>query len=182
MNKRRVVTAAFISALLISAVAGTQFVNTAMAKTITVPDDYLTIQDAINAASEGDTIFVRQGNYEFPINQTLLINKTISLVAENAENTRVILHPPLIQTWLFSQPYWTYPSPITIQANYVKLANFTFVSDGGVVSVAGDAIRIVGNAFNTGFAAIGNGTQINGNKMTFLKLEGCPNQYLQGTI
>ncbi len=31
-------------------------------KTITVPDDYPTIVDAISKAKEGDTIFVKNGN------------------------------------------------------------------------------------------------------------------------
>ena len=40
---------------------------------MTVPDD-ATIQDAINAANEGDTIFVKKGTYE---EQTLQITKTL---------------------------------------------------------------------------------------------------------
>ncbi len=36
---------------------------TASAKTIYVPDDYSTIQQAVNAAKDGDTIVVRDGVY-----------------------------------------------------------------------------------------------------------------------
>ena len=49
-------------------------------RTIIVPDDYSAIQDAINAANEGDTIFVKKGTYEGPINQTLMVNKTLSVL------------------------------------------------------------------------------------------------------
>ena len=62
------------------------------AKTIIVPDDYPTIQSAVKAASTGDTVFVRKGNYDGPIAQTVFINKTLSLVGEEAENTKINLH------------------------------------------------------------------------------------------
>jgi len=52
-------------------------------KTIIVPDDYPTIQEAINAAISGDTIYVKAGTYF----ENLVINKTISLIGENADNT-----------------------------------------------------------------------------------------------
>lgn len=50
---------------------------------ITVPDNYLTIQEAINAASERDTIFVRNGTYY----ENVVVNKTVSLIGENRNNT-----------------------------------------------------------------------------------------------
>jgi nitrous oxidase accessory protein NosD len=53
--------------------------------TITVPDDYLTIQEAINAASSGDTIFVKNGTY----NENLITYKTLSLIGED-RNTTII--------------------------------------------------------------------------------------------
>ena len=59
--KRTALALTLIVALLFSAVAGTRFVKTAEA--ITVPDDYSTIQDAINAATQGDTVFVERGTY-----------------------------------------------------------------------------------------------------------------------
>jgi parallel beta-helix repeat protein len=53
-------------------------------KTIVVPDNYSTIQAAINSASEGDNIFVKSGTY---YNQSLVVNKTVSLVGEDAKTT-----------------------------------------------------------------------------------------------
>jgi len=51
--------------------------------TITVPDDYMTIQKAINAASDGDTVFVRNGTYY----ENVVVNKSVSLVGENRSTT-----------------------------------------------------------------------------------------------
>jgi len=52
---------------------------------ILVPVDYMKIQEAINAAKEGDTIFVSAGTYY----ENLRINKTVSLRGEN-KNTTII--------------------------------------------------------------------------------------------
>jgi parallel beta-helix repeat protein len=53
------------------------------AGTIIVPDDYPTIQVAINHANVGETVFVKSGVYP----EEVVINKTVSLVGENASNT-----------------------------------------------------------------------------------------------
>ena len=50
---------------------------------ILVPEDYRSIQQAINAAAPGDTVHVNNGTYYENIN----INKTIMLVGENPETT-----------------------------------------------------------------------------------------------
>ena len=50
---------------------------------IVVPDDYPTIQEAINNANEGDTVFVRSGTYY----ENVVVNKTISLIGERKETT-----------------------------------------------------------------------------------------------
>lgn len=44
--------------------------------------DYKKIQDAINNASEGDTIYVRSGTY----NENIAINKSINLIGEKRKN------------------------------------------------------------------------------------------------
>lgn len=63
-------------ALNVTAVASTP-------ATITVPDNYPTIQAAINAASAGDTVYVRAATYV----ENLVVNKTLSLVGEGTKNT-----------------------------------------------------------------------------------------------
>lgn len=51
--------------------------------TLIVPDDYKSIQDAINNASSGDIICVRLGIYY----ENIVINKSITLIGENREST-----------------------------------------------------------------------------------------------
>ncbi len=57
-------------------------IGVAESRTFSVPDDYLTIQEAINAATPGDTIKVAPGIYH----ENIIINKTLSLIAQN-QNT-----------------------------------------------------------------------------------------------
>lgn len=51
--------------------------------TIIVPDDFSTIQEAINAANQGDTIYVKTGIY----NENVVVNKALLLIGENKEGT-----------------------------------------------------------------------------------------------
>ena len=51
--------------------------------TIKVPDDFPTIQEAVNNAGSGDTIFVRRGKYA----ENIVINKSITLMGEDREET-----------------------------------------------------------------------------------------------
>jgi parallel beta-helix repeat protein len=120
-------------------------------RTIVVPDDYPTIQAAINNAYEGDTVFVKKGTYEFPINQTLVISKTISFMGEDAENTIINLHPPIIQTgWHLVTPQYGYDHPIKIEANGVHFSGFTITRVGGSMRVSGVGTHITGNHIETG--------------------------------
>lgn len=48
-----------------------------------VPDDHPTIQAAINNASDGDAIFVRNGTYY----ENVILNKTVSLIGESRNTT-----------------------------------------------------------------------------------------------
>jgi parallel beta-helix repeat protein len=54
-------------------------------KTIVVPDDYATIQDAINNANNWDTVFVKNGTYA----ENLVVNKTVTL--EGEDKTTVVI-------------------------------------------------------------------------------------------
>jgi nitrous oxidase accessory protein len=57
----------------------------ATAATLRVPQDYPTIQDAVNAASPGDTIEVAAGTYF----ENVIVNTTVTIVGENSTATIV---------------------------------------------------------------------------------------------
>jgi len=57
--------------------------NVFAANLIKVPDDYPTIQEAINAAAPGDTITVAEGYYYGHV----VVNKTLTLLGEDPETT-----------------------------------------------------------------------------------------------
>ena len=158
------------------------FTAKAEAKTIIVPDDYQTITDAIGNATEGDTILVKKGTYEGPINQTLAINKTLSLIGEDAKNTKISLHPPLVPYTIFTQTFWGYSNPIKIEANNVKLIGFTITSDGGSISTVGNTLQITGNVMSMGVSVTGNKTQIINNTMPSVNLSGSNQTIANNTI
>jgi len=83
------------------------------ALTITVPDDYSTIQEAINNANDGDTVFVRASNY----NERIILNVSISLIGEAKETTIIDVRGV--------------GNPLEIKANGTIVSGFTF-SYGGV--------------------------------------------------
>jgi parallel beta-helix repeat protein len=87
MNKN--VTCAFVPGLLFLLVLGAACLGSNWivrgASTIIVPDDYSTIQEAINNAGDGDTISVKAGTYY----EHVVVNKTISLVGEDNRTTIV---------------------------------------------------------------------------------------------
>jgi len=92
------------------------------------PADFHTINEAMSAASDGDTILVFSGNYE----ETLFVEKSLKLIGQN-ENTTVI------------QGSGTF-AVVHITANNVILANFT-VQNGtvGVLVEGSYNSRIVNN-------------------------------------
>jgi nitrous oxidase accessory protein NosD len=62
----------------------------AEAATVVVPDDFSTIQEAVEYAAEGDTVFVKNGVYTVDDNTRLVIDKTLSLIGEDPENTVIL--------------------------------------------------------------------------------------------
>jgi pectin methylesterase-like acyl-CoA thioesterase len=59
-------------------------VTKVVATEIVVPDDYPTIQQAVNAASDGDIVRVRAGTY---IEDIVINGKSLSLIGEGRSNT-----------------------------------------------------------------------------------------------
>ncbi|MCK5112769.1 MAG: right-handed parallel beta-helix repeat-containing protein, partial [Thermoplasmatales archaeon] len=81
--------------------------------------NYTKIQDAIDNASEGDTVFVFSGTYFGHIN----INKSINLIGENKNTT-------------FITGFLAYT--ISIVADWVNISGFTIQNDGR----SGEGVRI----------------------------------------
>jgi parallel beta-helix repeat protein len=77
------------------------------ANTIIVPDEYDTIQEAINAANPGNTVYVKPRTYY----ENITINKTINLIGENPATTIIDGDP--------------YGIRITIDADNVRVQGFT---------------------------------------------------------
>ena len=71
---RKVVFTVFASFLILTA-----FASVSAAKTIYVPDDYERIQWAVDNASDGDTIIVRDGTYY----ENVFVNKKLTIKSEN---------------------------------------------------------------------------------------------------
>jgi nitrous oxidase accessory protein NosD len=122
----------------------------AVSRTIIVPDDYPTINSAIGNATAGDTILVKNGTYEE--GETLEIDKTLTLIGEDAANTIIKLHPPYNITWILTESYFTLSNAITIKVNNVKLSNLTITiaAPGGHIATIGDGTQIVGSKIDTG--------------------------------
>jgi len=79
---------------------------------IIVPDDYPTIQEAINAANLGDTVSVRNGTYC----EHVVVNKSISLIGENPTTTII----DGCETG----------NVVFLRANNIKISGFTIRNSG----------------------------------------------------
>ena len=133
-----------ISTLLLSAVVAGLPVQ-AEARTIVVPDDYSTIQEAIDNASEGDTIFVKRGVYV----ENTVVNKSVSLIGEDRDSTMIDV-----------------TAGLKVQSNNVTIAGFTIYDGYDGISLATNYCNISGNKItNTthGIVVFGYENSISGN-------------------
>lgn len=171
--RRKIVTLLLILGFLTSSSVLSCLPVQAKSRTILVPDDYPTITAAIANSIDGDIIFVKKGTYEEPINQTLIINKSISLIGENVYETKLILHPPLIPIVMFPDTrLMVHDYGIKIETNQASLVSLTITSDGNGISVSGDAAVLTGNRLNMGVNIEADCVQIISNTMTFITVSG----------
>jgi len=129
---------------------------------ITVPDDFPTIAAAIGNAANGAAIHVRAGIYEGPQNETLVINKTLSITGEGSLITRVNLHPALVEQSIFTSTFIVPSTAIIIVSNNVSLSGFTIIAPGGI-SVDGENIQVTDNRIEQG------GLRLSGSKSSFAR-------------
>jgi nitrous oxidase accessory protein len=123
-------------------------------KTIVVPDQCPTIQAAIDSSTNGNTILIKSGIYD---EKTLEINKSITIIGENAEDTIITLHPPYNVTWITTTPFFNFSNAISIVANNFALVNLTVViaEPGGYIFANGQQIQITGNNITTSHTTTG---------------------------
>ncbi len=158
-------------------------------KTLVVPDDYATIREAISAAAEGDLVLVKKGTYN---EQTLTINKPLTLKGESAEGTIIGFHPPLsFVGWNFVVPTYRYDNSLTINANDVEISGFTISAELTTETPADLANHTIGPPCNPPFSvaggakilSTGNNTKITGNTIkTGLSIEGSNQTVAENTL
>ena len=160
----------------------------AESRTIVVPDDYPTIQEAIGNATEGDTIFVKKGTYEITspdVNNTLLlfgleINKTLSIIGEDPENT-VIVFPP--DTRYGFPLLFSTKRGFNVTADNFEISNLTITNcDDGVI-VRGNRAT-VSNIITSSICVYGNYCNIFENSLSGpnwypVYIKGSFNNYMQ---
>jgi parallel beta-helix repeat protein len=97
----------------------------AESKTITVPDDFPSIQEAITMhADAGDTIFVKRGTYvENPV-----VNQSVSLVGEDRDATVIDV-----------------TAGLKVQSNFVNITGLTIYDGYHGITVSANSCRISGN-------------------------------------
>ncbi len=161
-------TAPILLLILVSSAISITEINVAEAdsRTLVVPDDHPTIASAIGNATDGDVIFVKKGTYDGPMNQTLVIAQSISLMGEDPENTTINLYPSWgLQGWEMMTPIYGYDSPISIKADNVHISGFTIRTVGGFlfVDVNGVGSEITENYLETGLALLKDSQKVIGN-------------------
>jgi len=136
----------------------------ANSKTVVVPDDYATIQGAIDAANEGDTVFVKKGNYQ---EETLEISKSISLVGEDVKETEIYFVTPLVDKQILGATIQVRSTAFSVNADEVTISGFTLNSkeytpiyDMEEFSANGDGIKIIDNIIGKNFILDFKGDQL----------------------
>lgn len=109
--------------------------------------NYSSIQNAIDNASESDTIFIYTGTYY----ENIIVNKTINIIGENKENT--------IINGCTKQANESFSIVFYILANQVKISNLTITNS----IIEHDFIQ--SPFFGTGILIKANNTVIQGNSI-----------------
>jgi parallel beta-helix repeat protein len=160
MRMRKSVTLLLILVFLLASSITTPLLVKAELKTIVVPDDYPTIQEAIDHSNAGDTVFVRAGKYTLTgLLSGLIIDKPISLIGENRENTILTKIP-------YKYEYCT----IEISADNVTFSGFTVKEGRSNIMVSGSNCKIIDNkiinSYYVGIGIGGSNNVISGNEIT----------------
>ena len=127
MNKTVLTSFTILCLLSIVFLIGYKISAKASPDVIHVPTDFPTIQEAINHATDGDTIFVHNGTYY----EHVILNKSVSLVGEYKDSTTIDGNET--------------GSVISITANNVNINGFTIQNSGPTDPDSGIYIISSGN-------------------------------------
>jgi parallel beta-helix repeat protein len=164
LKKREILKVLTLTIILFSAVWIFNIQTSHASKTIVVPQDYTTINEAINHASAGDTVAVKKGIYQ----ENVQINNSISIVGEDAKSTIII------GTGGGNRGF----AGIKVSADNVKVSGFTIESLNYTssslyatgINIQGDHCTITGNIIQNNylgiFCSIQSHTQITGNAIS----------------
>lgn len=162
MSRTKVTLIALIACVSLSicllAVYTSVHTSIAASRVLTVPDDYPTIQSAINNASTGDTVFVKNGLYS----ENVVVDKSVTLKGENNEKT-IISGPP--------GGRYGPTEAISVTANDVTITGFNIIDTIIGISVGNvNNTRIIGNNiaenYDLGISVSGRNTLVSDNNIT----------------
>ncbi len=118
--------------------------------TLVVPEDFATIQEAVNFAKSGDTIFVKAGTYS----ESVIINKTrLTLTGENKQTTVIDGGKGTQQSIRVEDADFVQISGFTIQNTYDGIcfyeSSFGSVSDCIITTCSFRGIILILSSFNS---------------------------------
>lgn len=118
--------------------------------TIVVPDDFATIQQAVNFAKSGDTIFVKAGTYS----ESIVIDKNrLTLTGENKQSTIIDGNGGTNQSLRVNNADFVKISGFTIQNTYDGIcfyeSSFGSVSDCIITTCSFRGIILILSSFNS---------------------------------
>lgn len=112
--------------------------------------EYKAVQDALSAASAGDTIYVAAGTYSLPENTRLIVNKSLTITGAGKNNTKIYAKAFKDTGESITSPMLeTRADDITISGIHFEwdLDNIAPSGNGNAAVFAGDNVNIVNNKF-----------------------------------
>lgn len=116
------------------------------------PGNYSKIQDAIDNASEWDTVFVYSGTYL----ESIVIDKSMQVIGENRHTTiidgrgheivvEIYAHDVLFEEFTVQYPTLDLKIGILINGNFARIYNNTIQRSVKGIQIQGDCCRIISN-------------------------------------
>ena len=137
----------------------------AQPKILVVPDDYSTINAAIDSAANGDIIQVKAGAYE---ENAINTNKSLSIIGEGSQDTIINLNSPSHDEAIdvLGDKITFYDPALTVNSDNFTISGLTINSNGGSISLNGNRIQISSNKITAFFVDSGNYQYVSNNSFS----------------